>query len=152
MDAVEYHAASETGKAPYFQDKLTKLLSNQQIYEKIEQERPKDKQTGNASLEFTTKPSGRFNSKKQMELNLMMGEKKSEKITDNLLKTYGTNYSTLDRLVESNLKKQESEIQKRYQQFRQTRTAQAEQEFESVQKVFEQLARAPQSLRRKQPR
>ena len=152
MDAVEYHAASESGKAPYFQDKLTKLLSNQQIYEKIEQERPKDKQTGNTSLELTTKPSGRFNSKKQMELNLMMGEKKSEKITDNLLKTYGSNYSTLDKLVEGNLKKQESDIQKRYQQLSQTRTAQIEQELEPVQEVAEQLSSSTQPLYNRQAR
>lgn len=113
MDAVEYHAAAESGKAHYFQDKLTKLLSNAQIYEKIEQEKPRDRRSSKVILELPVKPAGKFNSKKQMELNMMMGEKKSEKITDNLLKTYGTNYSTLDRLVESNLKKQESDIQKR---------------------------------------
>ena len=145
MDAVEYHAAAESGKAQYFQEKLTKLLSNSKIYERIEQEKPKEKLPDKYLLMIPAKPAGKFNSKKQMELNLIMGEKKSEKITDTLLKTYGTNYSTLDRLVESNHKKQESEIQKRYKRLRQTRTAQSEPEHEPVEKVHEQLARPPQS-------
>ena len=83
---------------------------------------------------------------------MIMGEKKSEKITDNLLKTYGSNYSTLDKLVEGNLKKQESDIQKRYQQLSQTRTAQIEQELEPVQEVAEQLSSSTQPLYNRQAR
>lgn len=115
MEAVELYASVEDQKAHYFQDKLTKLLSNSKIYDKIEKESPKEKSVKTFdNLLPTSSSKSHFNSKRQMELNLIMGEKKSENITKNLLHVYGASYSVLDNIVKGNLKSQESDITKRY--------------------------------------
>ena len=116
MEAVEYYAAYESDKYTYFQDKLTKLLSNQKVYEHLENSATKERKPPELSqpteVQAPAKPTT-FNHRKQMELNMIMGEKKAQDMTKELLQNYGSSRRELNKLVQENLKTQETDIAKR---------------------------------------
>lgn len=116
MEAVEYYAAYESDKYTYFQDKLTKLLSNQKVHDYLESSPVKDKKPPEPSpAPESQQPlkAHNFNYRKQMELNMIMGEKKAQDMTKQLLINYGSSRRELNKLVQENLKTQESDIAKR---------------------------------------
>jgi hypothetical protein len=118
MEAVEFYAASESQKVQYFQEKLTKLLGNTKIYERIEQEGPKEKKP---VTESPPRQEYKINVRKQMELNKIMGERKAENMRNEILKNCSSSAKNLTIILQNNLGKQESEIAKRYFLFMKTR-------------------------------
>jgi hypothetical protein len=115
MEAVEFYESTESQKYGFFQDKLTKLLTNNKIYEQIEEETRNTKKADPRPDETRAVPDhSKFNSKKQMELDIMMGEKKNKDMTNELLRVYGTSHVTLDKIVKNNLLSQEKAINQRY--------------------------------------
>ena len=118
MEAIEYYAAIEGDgeeKHLYFQEKLRRLLSNEKVHSKVQQEAPKEPARPIHSDEpkHEHPSSHRFNHKKQMELNLIMGEKKAQDLTKEMLKNFNVSHKTLDKLVKTSLTTQEDEIKKR---------------------------------------
>jgi hypothetical protein len=115
MEAVEFYESTESAKYGFFQDKLTKLLTNNKIYEQMEEESKNNKKSDQKSEETRqASDHSKFNSKKQMELDIMMGEKKNKDMTNELLRVYGTSHVTLDKIVKNNLLSQEKSINQRY--------------------------------------
>lgn len=116
MEAVEYYAAYESDKYTYFQDKLTKLLSNQKVYDQLESSATKERKPPDNPPPTNTQAAAKptiFNHRKQMELNMIMGEKKAQDMTKELLQSYGSSSRQLNKLVQENLKTQESDIARR---------------------------------------
>lgn len=118
MEAIEYYAAIEGDgeeKHQYFQEKLRRLLSNEKVHAKVQQEAPKEApKPHNPDDHKNDVPSNhRFNHKKQMELNLIMGEKKAQDLTREMLKSFNVSSKTLNNIVKKSLHSQEDEIKKR---------------------------------------
>jgi hypothetical protein len=86
------------------------------VHSKVQQEAPKEPPKPVHVPEM--KPEGltmhRFNHKKQMELNLIMGEKKAQDLTKEMLKTFNISSKTLNKIVKTQLSSQEDEIKRRY--------------------------------------
>lgn len=119
MEAIEYYAAIEGDgeeKHRYFEEKLRKLLSNEAVHNRVHKEALKE-QPKTHKIEHTRHDgasSHRFNHKKQMELNLIMGERKAQDMTKEMLKNFNVSHKVINNLVKTNLSTQEEEIAKRY--------------------------------------
>lgn len=118
MEAIEYYAAIEGDgeeKHMYFQEKLRRLLSNQAVHDQVQKEapkvQPKPQQGDQKRPEGSS--SHRFNHKKQMELNLIMGERKAQDMTRDMMNALNVSHYKINNLVKNNLNTQEAEIAKR---------------------------------------
>ena len=113
MEAVEHYAATESQKVQYFQEKITRLLGNSKVYEQIEQEGPKDKKPFTDSPPIRPEGGYKINTRKQMELNKIMGERKAENMRNEILNTCSSSARNLSSLLQNNLGKQQVDIAKR---------------------------------------
>jgi hypothetical protein len=119
MEAIEYYAAIEGDgdeRHHYFQEKLRRLLSNEKVHNQMQKDGQKEQPKPVLKEQNEGGTSHRFNHKKQMELNLMMGERKAQELTKELLKNVNASFQ-IDNLIKKNLSVQEEEIAKRYSSF-----------------------------------